>query len=84
MELLTIENMNDLIGFMGVFILLIAFLLNLLGKLSQKSIGYILLNITGAGLACLASVLINYTPFIILEGTWTLVSIIALINYFRR
>jgi hypothetical protein len=84
MELLTIENINDLIGFMGVFLLLIAFLLNLSGRLSQKSIGYILLNITGAGLACLASVLINYTPFIILEGTWTVVSVIALVNYFRR
>jgi hypothetical protein len=84
MALLTIENINDLIGFTGVFILLIAFLLNLSGRLSQKSLGYILLNITGAGLACLASVLINYTPFIILEGTWTVVSVIALVNYLRR
>lgn len=84
MELLTMENINDVIGFIGVFILLIAFLLNLLGKLSQNSIGYILLNIIGAGLACLASVLINYVPFIILEGTWTLVSLVALINYFKK
>jgi len=84
MDLITIENMNNIIGFIGVFILLIAFLLNLLGRLSQKSIGYIILNIIGAGLACLASVLINYVPFIILEGTWTIVSIIALINHFRK
>lgn len=84
MKLLTVENINDIIGFIGVFILLIAFLLNLLGKLSQKSLGYILLNIFGAGLACLASVLINYLPFVILEGTWTLVSLFALINYSRK
>jgi hypothetical protein len=81
---LTTKNINDIIGFIGVFILLIAFLLNLAGRLSQKSIGYILLNIIGAGLACLASVLINYIPFIILEGTWTLVSLIALFAYFKK
>jgi hypothetical protein len=77
-------NSNDIIGFTGVFILLIAFLMNLLGKLRQDSIGYIVMNIMGAGLACIASLLINYIPFVLLEGTWTLVSIIALINYFRR
>lgn len=77
-------NWSDVTGFVGVFILLIAFLANLSGKLSQKSIGYILLNLTGAGLACLASVLIHYIPFVILEGTWTLVSFIALINYMRK
>ena len=76
-------SVNDIIGSAGVAILLIAFLLNLLNKISQKSLAYILMNIAGAGLACIASVLINYIPFVILEGAWTLVSIIALINYLR-
>jgi len=85
MDLLTIDfNTNDLIGFTGVLILLIAFLLNLAGKISQQSFLYILLNIFGAGLACLASVLIHYLPFVILEGTWTLVSLIALLRYLRK
>jgi len=69
---------NDLIGFIGVTILLLAFLLNLLGRISKDGWLYILLNTTGAGLACLASWLINYLPFVILEGTWMLVSILAL------
>jgi hypothetical protein len=42
------------------------------------------LNFTGASMACLASVLINYMPFVILEGTWTVVSLFALINYSRK
>lgn len=84
MDLLAADTIDDVIGFIGVFILLIAFLLNLAGKLSQHSLGYILLNIVGAGLACLASVLINYIPFIILEGTWTIVSLFALANYFKK
>lgn len=71
---------NDIIGFIGVAILLAAFLLNLLGKISKDGLPYILLNIIGAGLACLASYLINYLPFVVLEGTWMLVSIIALVK----
>lgn len=74
---------SDIIGSVGVFILLLAFVLNLLKKISRESLFYILMNIIGAALACYASYLINYIPFIILEGTWTLVSIIALLNYAR-
>ena len=77
-------TLNDWIGFAGVAILLLAFLLNLIGKLSKDGITYILLNIIGAGLACLASWLINYIPFVVLEATWTLVSLWALINYFSK
>ena len=75
---------NDWIGFTGVTVLLLAFLLNLAGKLSKDSLLYILLNITGAGLACLASWLIRYLPFVVLEAVWMLVSVMALIRYIRR
>jgi hypothetical protein len=78
-----IMNINDWIGFTGVTLLLLAFFLNLRGKISQHSLSYILLNVIGAGLAGLASVLIHYLPFVILEGAWTLVSLGALIKYFR-
>lgn len=77
-------TINDWIGFAGVAILLLAFLLNLMEKLSKDGLTYILLNIVGAGLACLASWLINYIPFVILEASWTLVSLWALINYFSK
>lgn len=73
-------TLNDWIGLTGVAILLIAYLLNLVGKLDQKSLAYILLNIIGAALACLAAFLIHYFPFVILEGTWTFVSVVALIK----
>ena len=75
-------SVNDYIGLAGVFILLVAYLLNLAGKLSKDGLLYILLNLFGAGMACLASYLIHYIPFVILEGTWTVVSLGALINYF--
>jgi hypothetical protein len=77
-------SVSDMIGFAGVSILLVAFFLNLTNKLHKDSFGYILLNIVGAGVACLASVLINYLPFIVLEGTWTIVSLWALIGYYKN
>jgi len=74
----------DLIGTLGVTLLLLAFGLNLLNKISQKSLAYILLNCIGASLACLASVLISYIPFVILEAVWTIVSLAALVNYLKH
>jgi len=83
MELLMI-NWSDIIGSFGVTLLLIAFLLNLASRISKDGLTYILLNLIGAGLAMLASWLIHYIPFVVLEGTWTLVSLVAFINYFRK
>ncbi|MBC7902066.1 MAG: hypothetical protein H7Y27_01525 [Gemmatimonadaceae bacterium] len=76
-------TLSDWIGLVGVTILLIAFLLNLTGKLAKESLAYIAMNIAGAGLACLASWMIRYYPFVLLEGVWTIVSVGALISYFK-
>lgn len=75
---------TDLVGSIGVAILLIAFFLNLTGKLSRDSVSYILMNVIGAGMACVASVLLKYVPFIILEAAWTLVSLMSLVKYIMK
>jgi hypothetical protein len=77
-------TITDWVGSVGVAILLIAFFLNLRGSLSKDSIAYILMNVVGAGMACVASILLKYLPFIVLEGAWTLVSLISLARYFRK
>jgi hypothetical protein len=61
-------SFTDWIGAIGVFLILMAFFLNLIEKVDSKGLSYLLLNFFGAGLACLASILINYWPFIILEA----------------
>lgn len=76
-------NTIDWIGFIGVFQILLAYILNVIGKLKNKDLIFILLNLIGAGMACLASILMEYLPFIILEGVWTFVSLIALLKYKR-
>ncbi len=75
---------TDWIGTAGVSILLLAFLLNLFKIISQASLTYILLNLVGAAIACYASVLLSYWPFIILEGIWMVVSLISLIAVLRK
>ncbi|XMO86287.1 hypothetical protein AAFN75_15980 [Algibacter sp. AS12] len=71
---------DDWIGFLGVFQILLAYLLNVLGKIHNKHLAFILLNLVGASMACIASILIQYWPFIILEGIWALVSLYSLIT----
>jgi isoprenylcysteine carboxyl methyltransferase (ICMT) family protein YpbQ len=73
-------GLTDWIGFLGVFQILLAYFLNVIGKVSNKSLSFILLNVIGAAMACFASILLRYWPFIILEGVWTLVSIYALLK----
>jgi hypothetical protein len=75
---------TDWTGFIGVTILLIAYFLNLRDIIKKDSLTYLLLNLVGASVACFASVLLKYLPFIILEGCWTLVSAIGLLNYFNK
>ena len=74
-------NYIDWIGFIGVFLILLAYVLNIKSVLKTTDLLFILLNLIGAILACLASILLNYIPFIILEGIWALTSFIALLKF---
>jgi hypothetical protein len=71
---------NDVIGTIGVGLVLLAYLFNIFSLIPKEGRLFFVLNITGAALACYASVLINYVPFIILEGVWCVVSITGLIK----
>ena len=69
---------TEAVGSIGVFLLLAAFLMNLIGRLSADSLVYVGLNFVGAGLACYASWLLDFLPFVVLEGTWAVVAAFAL------
>ena len=73
-------NTTDLLGFAGVALILIAYFLNLNQRLAANDLRYILMNLVGAILACLASVLMKYYPFVLLEGTLAMVSLVALVK----
>ena len=67
-----------LIGFAGVALLLAAFLLNLLKVMRSESVAYAALNCVGAAIACYSSYLIDFMPFVVLEGAWALAALAAL------
>ncbi len=73
-------NFTDWLGFSGVFLILLAYFLNSFGFITTKNLSFILLNLFGSILACLASVLLKYVPFIVLEGIWALVSLFSLLK----
>lgn len=77
-------NFTDWLGFIGVALILLAYFLNVTNKVRNNSYTFILLNLVGASLACIASVLLNYLPFIILEGVWALISLISLIKVYKK
>ena len=74
---------SDIIGFIGVFITLLAYFLIIFDFIPKEGALFYLMNIIGSGLACYASVLIVYWPFVLLEGTWSLISIAGLIKLRR-
>jgi len=67
-----------IVGSAGVALLLLAFFLNLLRCLRADGTVYLSLNLVGAALACLSSYLIDFMPFVLLEGTWSVVAAVAL------
>lgn len=74
---------GDILGSLGVLLLLIAFMMNLLKKWKQDGFLYTFLNTIGATMTCISSWLIHFIPFVVLEATWTIVSLVALIKYFQ-
>jgi hypothetical protein len=76
-------SFSEIMGSLGVAMLLFAYMLNMLKIIKAESLPYILLNFIGASIACFASWLIPYFPFVILEGVWAVVSLVSLVQYFR-
>ena len=77
-------NANDIIGTIGVGLILLAYFLNIFSWIKKDGVLFFVLNIIGASIACYASVLIRFWPFIILEGTWAIVSVIGLLKTIKK
>jgi hypothetical protein len=71
---------NNIIGTIGVGLILLAFFFQTAKFIENNGKLYYVMNTIGAALACYASYLIGYAPFVILEGAWTIVSIYGLMR----
>ena len=74
---------SEIIGTIGVGLILLAYFMNTMKGIPLSPKLFYVMNIIGAAMACYASVLIHYMPFVILEGMWTLVSIYGLMRTMR-
>lgn len=73
-------SFDTFLGTVGVSILLVAFVLNLRGLLTPTDIRYQAMNAVGSGLACVASIMIGFFPFVVLEGVWFIAAASALMG----
>jgi hypothetical protein len=73
-------SLSDWIGTGGVFLILAAYFFSTFKLMSSQSRIFFALNTIGAAMSCYASYLIEYWPFAVLEGTWTIVSLIGWIR----
>ncbi|MET3977934.1 hypothetical protein ABIB62_000501 [Mucilaginibacter sp. UYP25] len=71
---------SDIIASIGVIILLIAFLLNMFKKISAQTHFYTGMNFIGAGMCGLSSYMINFYPFVVLEGIWAAFALYSFFN----
>ena len=66
---------SEIIGTIGVSLLLLAYLLDLTGRLPNGKPVSLAINALGAGLACASAYMIEFWPFVVLEGVWAAVSV---------
>ena len=71
---------SEIIGSIGVALLLIAFFMNLFGMLDADSHAYQAMNAVGAAVSCYASYLIGFAPFVVLEAIWCAAAIAAMLR----
>jgi hypothetical protein len=74
----------DLVEIAGSLLILSAFAASQLRKLNPHSVGYLLLNIVGAAILAVIAAHHRSWGFLLLEGTWAVVSTISLVALLTR
>ncbi len=74
-------RLGDLVGTIGVTMLLIAFVLNQRRMLSEHSRPFLTMNLLGAALCAWSSWLVEFYPFLVLESVWAMVAAWGLLQW---
>lgn len=75
---------TDIIGTIGVSLILIAYFMNIFSMIKKDGNLFFLLNILGGAIACFSSYLIRFWPFVVLEGTWAIISVVGLLKSIKK
>ncbi|WP_203716608.1 CBU_0592 family membrane protein [Asanoa siamensis] len=71
-------HLVDIVEIIGSLLILAGFAASQAGKLDAHSIPYLVLNIAGAGILAVIAAGQQSWGFLLLEGTWTVVSAVSL------
>ncbi len=77
-------NLSDLIEITGSLMILAAFAAAQRHILDIQSLTYLILNIVGSAVLAVIALLDRSWGFLLLEGTWAIVSTISLVGVLRR
>ena len=72
--------MTELVQIVGAILVLAGFAAAQLGRVSAKSVGYLVINLVGSALLAAVAVIGRDWGFLLLEGVWAVVSLISLIK----
>ncbi len=75
--------MLQAVSILGALLVLLAFAANQLGRLDTSNLSYQLANLVGSGILTVVAVIEAQLGFILLEGTWALVSLWGIIKVLR-
>jgi hypothetical protein len=71
------------VSILGALLILLAFAANQLGRVDTSSLSYQVANFVGSGILTVVAVIEAQPGFILLEGTWALVSLWGIITVLR-
>jgi hypothetical protein len=68
----------------GAVLILLAYALATIGRLEQKSLAYILLNVAGSAILAALAAIERQFGFLVLEGAWAMISAWSLVSLGAR
>ena len=75
--------MLQAVSILGALLILLAFAANQLGRVDTSNLSYQVANLVGSGILTVAAVIEVQLGFILLEGTWALVSLWGIVTVLR-